>query len=160
VDVKARPSTYQQDDGSSGSHRRNVREADDEETGAAAAAGSGFRARLAEVPHVVSAFGLWAPVYVTVFTGACFILAFAVGRHTGPESVACDGGLHMLLLSSAAALFLWMIIFMVRDVREQRRASVDNSGTQHLRHAIAWIRTLIAVSRSVLVRLLCFKLGL
>jgi len=83
---------------------------------------SRLSATLAEVPHIVSAFGLWAPIYIAVFTGACFLLAFALGRHSGAKAIACDGGLHGLLLLSSAALFVWMLVFMVRDVREQRRS--------------------------------------
>jgi hypothetical protein len=81
---------------------------------------------ISEKSHIFAAFGLWAPVYISVFTLACFLFAFALGRHSGSKALACDGQLHIFMLVSAASLFIFMIAFMVRDVREQRRLTSDS----------------------------------
>jgi len=77
---------------------------------------------LSDSKSICAAFGpVLGPTYCVVFTLSCFLLAFAIGRHAGPKAVACDGGMHVLLLVSSGVLFLFMILFMARDIREHRR---------------------------------------
>ncbi len=58
--------SYQQEDGRSGS------------PAPPAATPRSLATILADKAHVFAAFGLWAPVYIIVFTLSCFLLAFAM----------------------------------------------------------------------------------